>query len=464
MVQHRFGTWFVNLPLVRDRVPPRYRPILYFDSLYNLGGGAFFALYALGIVVITTILDGGTFHLALLAAMFGGSSLFSPLVSYCGRTISMRSLVVYPNLLVACLLCATASPAGGATFFAVILGLAFFIRVFPRVAEMNMYRILYPPTRRGAAVGWLKSLFAVSGLAVTVCGYLWFLLKPQWYWMLYCLVAVVLVGASWSYSRIPVSRSNVFARKESTSPHRAFWNGVRIFVADRRFLLYQIGFALAGTANHLAIVFVPKVLKEHVLQPRGVENLIPDSVSLFLQSHWGSNHGAIEDFLMVLIVGFVVAVLPASLIIVSAPFWGRFLDRVNPMNGRAIFNTIQCAAYGCYAYGGLSQQFWPFLIGTSLHAIGNGGGTINWLTGSLYFARPEHISLYNAVHVGLTGLRGLIAPLLGGYLISTDGMNLGVGLFWIASALSLLGAVVMLCQGRTDPGPREIGAINSKSP
>jgi hypothetical protein len=152
------------------------------------------------------------------------------------------------------------------------------------------------------------------------------------------------------------------------------------------------------------------------------------------------------------------------LTIVSSPLWGRFLDRINPMNARAIFNTFQCAAYGLYAYGGQSGQFWPFLAGTSLHAIGNGGGVINWLTGSLYFARSEHISLYNAVHVSLTGLRGMIAPLIGGYLFSSDGMDLGVGLFWIASALSFLGVVVMLWQGLTDPGPREPGAFDAKQP
>ena len=468
---HRVGSWVVNLPMVRDRVPPRYRPALYFDSLYNLGVGSFFSAYVLSIVVITTILDGNAFHLALLSAMFGGSSLLSPLVSYCGRKISMRSLVVYPNLIVAALLCATAAKFGGATFFAFVIGLAFVMRVFPRVGEMNMYRILYPPTHRGAAVGWLKAVFAVSGLAVTLCGYLWFLLQPQWYWMLYCVIAVILVGASVAYSKIPMGRTNVFASEESTPPHLAFWQGLKTFLADRRFLMFQGGFALAGTANHMAIVFVAQVLKEDVLKARGVTTFVSapllqffQNLLRFLQDHWGASRSiTLEDFLMILIIGFTVAVLPAVLMIASTLFWGRVLDRINPMNARAIFNVFQTAAYAFYAFGGLTAQLWPFIAGASLHALGNGGGTINWLTGSLYFARPEQISLYNAVHVGLTGVRGLLAPLLGAYLLSSNGLNLGVGLFWISSALSLLGVVVMLLQGISDPGPREAGAMNSKT-
>jgi hypothetical protein len=149
----------------------------------------------------------------------------------------------------------------------------------------------------------------------------------------------------------------------------------------------------------------------------------------------------------------------------SAPFWGRFLDRTNPMLARALFNTFQLAAYALHAWGAMTLQVWPFLVGAVVHAIGNGGGTINWLTGSLYFASNENISLYNAVHVGLTGLRGVIAPLVGFVLLSDksvnlylfrfDCLNLGGGIFWVAAILSLAGALVMLVQGLTDPGPRE---------
>jgi hypothetical protein len=95
------------------------------------------------------------------------------------------------------------------------------------------------------------------------------------------------------------------------------------------------------------------------------------------------------------------------------------------------------------------------LLGGAIHAVGNGGSTINWLTGSLYFAKADRISLYNTVHVGLTGIRGLIAPLFGWYLYSDDGLGLGTGLFWVSSILSLFGAFLMLWQGLSDPGSRE---------
>ena len=128
------------------------------------------------------------------------------------------------------------------------------------------------------------------------------------------------------------------------------------------------------------------------------------------------------------------------------------------MFGRAIFNMFQCAGYSCHAYGGMTRQLWPFLLGATFQAVGNGGGTINWLTGSLYFARPEHVSLYNAIHVFLTGLRGLIGPVVGLYLYSTFGLGWGSGIFWAAAVLSVAGALVVFVQGLTDPGSRESGA------
>ena len=445
---------FAALPLLRDRVPPRYRPALAFETCYNIGTGGFISLFLLSAVVLKTILGGTQVDLAILAAMFGGSSLLSPIVSYCGRTVPMKPMVTVPTVLAAGLLVATAVPFGGARLFAVLVGLAFVVRVFPRVAEMNMYRIVYPVTHRGSAVGWLKAVAAVSAFTVTMIGYWWFSFQPGMYWLVYWLVAGLLVAGAISYSQIPVSRRNIFARADRVSPSRAFVEGFSIFVSDRRFLLYQIGFSLAGFANHMAMIYVAEVLTEDVLAARSVAAAAGGSPAA---GAWG-----LSD---TVIVGFVFAVVPVVLIMLSAPLWGRFLDRVSPMTGRSIFNTLQAAAYAFHGYGAATRQIWPFIVGSAVHAIGNGGGAINWLTGSLYFATPERISLYNAIHVGLTGLRGLIAPLVGWYLIAETidlpllgtfrGAHLGGGLFWLAAGLSVAGTVVMAIQAATDPGPRE---------
>lgn len=458
----RFGDWFVNLPAVRDRVPLRYRATLYLETLYNIGSGAFICLFLISGFVVETTLGGSESDLAILAAMFGGSSLLSPLVSYLGGKLPMKSLVTMPNIVVAGLLVGTFFSFGGATVFALLIGFAFVFRVFPRVAEMNMYRVNYPVTHRGAAVGWTKAVSGISALIVTVGGYWWVCDHPEYYWLLYWVVAVMLLIASLSYWCIPVSRRSIFVKPDRLAPHRAFLEGLKVVVSDKRFLLFQFGFALAGFANHMAMIYVVRLLKTDVIGSRPLEDVVPASTYSLLVGGLGLD----RETAITAVVGFIFAVLPIILMMLSAAFWGRFLDRINPMNARALFNTFQTVAYGFHAYGGVTLQIWPILVGSILHAIGNGGGTINWLTGSLYFASEDRVSLYNAVHVGLTGIRGMIAPLVGLYLLTSDtiaplgwfelqGAGLGANMFWIACGLSLAGVLVMGIQGMLDPGPRE---------
>lgn len=478
----RVGDRFVALGWIRKRIPTRYRPALFLDSVYNFGTGAFFSLFLLSNVVLKTLLDGTDQHMTALAAMFGGSSLLSPLVAASGRRLRAKSMIIIPNAFVAVLLlctvfapavlssdsnqeaAATASTDSGqstdeqsgsstrtgrefrwadvwslfwpitnwtATLFTAIVGGSFIIRVFPRVSEMNMYRIIYPDTHRGAAVGWLKSLAWISGLGVTLLGYFWIYEFPRYYSAVFILVALMLAIATAFFARIPISRRNVIdlrASSKNAQPHgllKGFTDGCRVFLSDRRFMAYQFGFALAGFANHMALVFVTVVLKERVIPEWSVQSSFA-------------------------LVGFVTAVFPSLLMTISAPLWGRYLDTINPMSARGLFNCFQVVAFAMHTYGAMTMQIWPFIVGTTFHAIGNGGGTINWLTGSLYFARPEDVSLYNSIHVGLTGVRGMIAPIVGLLIYREFG---SIAIFGTATVLSILGAIAMFIQGRSDPGP-----------
>lgn len=419
-----------------DRMPARCRPALFYETFYNIGSGAFIALLGLSLAALKSdhiFSPGGTKeHLMFVAAMFGGSSLLSPLVGYLGKRVPMRRLIVYPNLLTAGLLLAT-GVINSATFFALMIGVAFVIRVFPRVAEMNMFRVLYPVTHRSTAVGWVKSIAAIAALVTSALGTLWFLWQPSLYFLACWAVALSLVLSAGAYARIPVRKTNEFEDTDAPSPHRAFMAGLRGFLSDRRFVLYQIGFWFAGFANHMSHAYVAESLKE--------DAHASDS-SIF----------------------WIVAVLPAFLMAGSAPIWGRLLDRITPMTGRAVFNGLQCVAYGLHAFGGWTAQVWPFLLGSIIHAIGNGGGTINWLTGSMYFASQENVSLYNSIHVCLTGLRGLLAPIFGVWVygstlgfgsVRIPGLGLGAGVFAISAVLSLLGVVFMLWMARQDSSSAE---------
>jgi hypothetical protein len=140
------------------------------------------------------------------------------------------------------------------------------------------------------------------------------------------------------------------------------------------------------------------------------------------------------------------------------------MDKKSPMTARGIFNVLQIFAFVLYAVGGVTGQVWPLALGGMIHALSNGGGSINWITGSMYFAKPEDASLYNGIHVFLTGVRGFIGPPLAMFLfVETEtigslkiaGLGMGPRVFLVSAVLSLLGAVVMFTQAKFDTGPVE---------
>ncbi len=423
------------LTRVLERFPePSRRPLLC-DSAYNVGNGAYYSLNLLVPVVLETILNGTVMHLAVFWAVAHGSSVLSPLVGFAARFVPMKLLVVVPNVItVICLLGVAFNPTTleSATWFTIVMAAAFVVRVFPRTGEMNMYRVLYPTTHRGTAVGLLKAIMAVSALVVTAAGYVWFNHQESLYWVLFLAVAMLLLISSLFYGAIPVRPQDSMVATGTGSPLVAFGKGLKVFLTDRRFLLYQIGFSFAGTANHMVFWMIPNLCTRYL-------RLSDENTRL------------------------ISALIPALLVTFSAPFWGRYLDRVNPMLGRATFNVLQGIAFVLFAVGGLSGMIWLVVVGSLLHGVSAGGSAVNWLTGSLYFAGRDRVSLYNAVHVGLTGVRGFLAPLVGLMLYSVGplgwgnltGFSLGPHVFWVASGLSFLGAVTMFWQGITDPGPRD---------
>jgi MFS family permease len=406
-----------------NQVPFHSRPAFFYESLYNVGRGVFLELFPFCAVILKTVLDGQLWQLTVLACIWGGSGLLAPYVAFLGRRIEMRSLVIWPNVLAGlCFLAIALVP--DATGFMVLVSIAYLVGLLARVAEMSLYRVFYPPTHRSLAVGWLKSItFVVGGVAVLLAT--WMLnTHARWYWMLFVVSGTMLLGAVWAYRQIPIPASSSFVARDHSPGHRVLARALATLWGDRRFLLYQGNFFASGFANHMSTILVAEVLREDL----------------------GAD---------VLFMAVAYAVIPVVMRAVSAPLWGPFLDRVTPMAGRAIFNLFLMAAYSLYCYGGVTRTAWAFLIAAVLHGVGQGGNQINWTTGSLYFAGKEQVPLYNSVHVALTGIRGLVAPLVGAWLYSARGLGLGPWVFAFSVLLGGVGFVGMIYQDSLEKGRLE---------
>jgi len=76
--------------------------------------------------------------------------------------------------------------------------------------------------------------------------------------------------------------------------------------------------------------------------------------------------------------------------------------------------------------------------------LAQAGGKLAWNLGHLHFAQADQAEIYMGIHVFLTGVRGVIAPLAGMLLWRTIGWP--VWLIAIAFALASLTLYAMLAR------------------
>ena len=118
---------------------------------------------------------------------------------------------------------------------------------------------------------------------------------------------------------------------------------------------------------------------------------------------------ALSPFAQVLLVGTLPLVtLPFAIVL-----WARYYDRVHIIQFRSVHAWSFVSASVAFLIGCATGQMAWLVIGSILLGIGFAGGQLGWNLGHNDFSRPEQAALYMGVHVTLTGMRGLAAPLVG---------------------------------------------------
>lgn len=121
--------------------------------------------------------------------------------------------------------------------------------------------------------------------------------------------------------------------------------------------------------------------------------------------------------------------VPYVALLLSMQLWAPLFDRVGVLRFRVVNSACWLGSYVAVAIALLLMATGPswiiepgwmpivvlplLAIGRLLHGIGRGGGAIAWNIGHLRFAGAHQTELYMGIHVGLTGLRALLMPLLG---------------------------------------------------
>jgi len=143
----------------------------------------------------------------------------------------------------------------------------------------------------------------------------------------------------------------------------------------------------------------------------------------------------------------VTSSLPLLVLCFSIFLWARLLDRRHIFSYRAIHSWFFVGSMALFATAVITRQaelLWPASI-----VLGGAyaGGHLGWNLGHNDFSSDGNASQYMAIHVMLTGLRGLIMPLVGvgfyQYLAAWWPEYAGWALL-LPFSLSLCGAIIFV--------------------
>lgn len=283
----------------------------------------------------------------------------------------------------------------------------------------SMWGVNYPTAYRARITGRLQILRFMMGLFATAAVTQLFTANPEHYRWIYPLVG--LIGM---LSLVPIRgvrvrgeaaelRRLASERGDGSSPGIAenMRQCTAILRTDRPFARYCTAMFFLGSSNFMIDPVIAIVATQRL------------NYSYF----WSS---ALLDL------------LPNLVMLFSIPFWARLFDQDGVVRFRVINSSIWTAS-AVFAAVGLALLSVGGLVWLALallwasrvcNGLGRGGGSIAWNLGHLHFSSRSDADLYMGIHVGLTGIRGILMPFVAWWLYE----RVGFGVLIVAS---ILGAI-----------------------
>lgn len=299
--------------------------------------------------------------------------------------------------------------------YLIILVIVFSFNSFLSPAQNSIYQINIKQENRGIIFGYTSSLITlVMILASYIAGRI-LDINESWFRYIFAFVGIMGCISALIMALIKV-RKNGSREKAFTNLKQLFIKPIarmlEVLKQDRDYAVFQRNFFIYGMAFMMILPAIPKYL---------IDYLNMDYSQTFLAK----------------------AIISQVGILILAPIAGKVFDNKNP----AFFTSL---TFGCVSLYPLILLISSFFIGHPfanyfvylaflVFGIGMSGMIIAWNISSIYFAGDQDVSMYQSVHVTLTGIRGLFAPFLGLAVMKLFGIRT---LFVITILLLLLASVL----------------------
>ena len=153
-----------------------------------------------------------------------------------------------------------------------------------------------------------------------------------------------------------------------------------------------------------------------------------------------------------LIISILTLVIPNLFRLLLNPLWGWLFDRINFFLLRSVLNLF--FALGIIIFFS-SQSLTGMIIGQIFFGIAHAGGDIAWGMWVTKLAPANRVADYMSVHTFFTGVRGVLAPIIG-FSVLASGLSIG-NLSYISAGMIILSAILLI------PAIRQTQNKNSNS-
>jgi hypothetical protein len=345
----------------------------------------------------------GAFGKGCVAAGSGLGYLLTPVVVGAVSRSGMPAAQAASRLAAAgaaALALAAAVPVLPVYVLASLLSLASAGAIWPLLTQI--YQDNYPADSRGRFFSRTVMIRIVTAAAFSAAAGRLLAADIGYFRSLLLVFSAAMAFAAWCLSRVP---SRPLAGDAGRNPLRVFLT-VR---DDRVFRATLMAWMLMGFAN---LMMLP-LRVEFLANPKYGLALRADTIALF------------------------TAVVPNVARLIVSPIWGWLFDRAN-------FFVLRMTLNLGFAIGILtfftSNSTLGLVTAAVIFGISTGGSDLAWSLWVTKIAPPNRVADYMSVHTFFTGVRGLIAPIVGFALVAMWPMSV----LGFISAGFIVGATLML--------------------
>lgn len=199
------------------------------------------------------------------------------------------------------------------------------------------------------------------------------------YPLLYWTMAAAAAGVAFAYTRIP---SDPLPATAAMHPLQH----LGLARSDKLFGKMLAGWMMLGFANLMCL-------------PIRMEFLVNPAYGVDAGSFWAA---------------IILVMLPLAVRLATTHWWGRVFDRVGLVRMRNWLNALFLLGIGTFF---CSHSLPVMALGAAIHGFAQSGGDIIWQLWVTKIAPPDRVSHYMSVHTLNTGLRGVVAPFAGYFIL-----------------------------------------------